>query len=161
MTSHRLVLTKPDLGEEWLLQWDCVDFILTAPDGETGLVSDTSTAHRLLDVSKLYLHHTISFDLPNRNLVFKRNRPAADDLCRLLEQAVSADCEFRREMLLRARVMLALGIALFVVGGTISFAYISLAGFIDDLPAGHWIRVLKPLIHFLWVSCTGAFNISP
>jgi len=117
MHSHKLILQKDALKAEWSLEWDESFFRLKSPDGQTALETDSSEAHRLIDLQGLYTERKISLATPEGLLTFKPQKAAAKDLRCFVEAALSCDLDYRRIVEEQSRKTVRLGLSLFFGSG--------------------------------------------
>lgn len=85
-------------GRPAVLEWSDVHFVLKREDGEVLFETQTTDAHRAIDVVDLYLDSELSFSTPRGRLELGKHRNAAAGLRELVVNAASRDREFRAEL---------------------------------------------------------------
>ena len=147
MPSHRLILEKKPMGCAWLLAWDDFTLTLRDPDGELVFEVPAEHAHRLVDMYDLDGEGQVTFDIQPEPLTFKPQREAVRDLRELVLRGLRTDAPFRAAQKRHARLIIPVGIVVFVVCGGLFALYCWWASWAPDPPEGHWIKWAGPFIH--------------
>lgn len=162
MPSHRLVLESDSSNAEWLLEWNSVEFVLKNPQGEPVFTVDTAVAHRVVGLFELYAKGRIGLASTQGSLVFQKHPAANADLRDLVKAALQGDVGYRAQVRRQAKHSVAIGLAMFVVAGTLFGLFCWYASWAPDPPPGHWIQRFGWLIHIcllvlLAIALTGPF----
>lgn len=161
MPSHRLFPEKDRDDGEWLLEWDDAKFVLRSPDGRPAFVEDTSNAHRSIKLYELYVEGKIAFSGPPDSPVFEKNPAASAALRAFVEAGLRSDVAYRTQLKRESLLTMPIGLAMFLVAGSLFALYCWYASWAPDPPPDHWIRSIGWLVHGILLLLLGAALAGP
>jgi len=157
----RLILKDDPTKAEWLLQWDNSSFSLKNPEGQPVFETAVSTVHRLVEIRELYAEDKISLAIPYGSMVFESDPIALAELRAFVAKSLGSDAEYCAELQRRSLRSIPIGLAMFLVAGSLFGLYCWYAIGAPDPPPGHWIRWFGWLIHGILLILLGVALAGP
>jgi hypothetical protein len=110
------------------------------------LETETTLAHRVIDLSRAFIDGTICFTVANETVGFKKNSAALAELRELVETGLRCDPEYRAIMRSRSLRAMTLGPVMFLIAGGVFGCYCWYVSWAPEPAADSWIRYFGWLI---------------